>query len=146
MFYSYRANTQTRGWAVIALSTSVLWEHECAFCKHNAADSRVFRVAVEKLKAASAFKSMFDEDDRYKLFAEFHGEDSNLETRENNRLKSFDPTDPQAEVLVFDVIPPDKIIGVAFENGRLLNEFREKYPYVKAVNKNYYFSARCYVR
>ncbi|PJF38016.1 MAG: DUF4433 domain-containing protein, partial [Phototrophicales bacterium] len=102
MFYRYRANTQSRGWAVIAINPSVLWECECAFCKHNAADSRIARVPLEKLKSLSSFQAMFAEDESGNALAGILGVDYKQETRETNKLKSFDPTDPQAEVLVFD--------------------------------------------
>ncbi len=49
-------------------------------------------------------------------------------------------------MLIFDIVSPDKIIAVVFESSRLLNEFKEKYPNIKAVLNRNYFSARCYVR
>jgi len=159
MFYRYRSNTQSRGWAVIAIHPSVLWEYECAFCKHNAADSRISRVDIDSLKTIEAFKDMYKEDQtretRLNRLKELNAPDLLIEneqrlinesSRSFNKLEAYDPTDPQAEVLIFDIVSPDKITAVVFESSRLLNEFKEKYPNIKAVLNRNYFSARCYVR
>ena len=146
MFYRYRMNSSAVGWVVLAIHPSVLWEYECAFCKYNAADSRISCIPKEELKNLSSFRIMFVEDEQNELLKELLGEEYKRETREDKKLKAFDPTDPQAEVLVFDIIPVEKIIGVAFENKKLLNEFKQKYPSMKAVLSKYYFSSRSYVR
>jgi hypothetical protein len=36
MFYKYRMGSEAQGWVVLAISPEVLWDYECAFCKHNA--------------------------------------------------------------------------------------------------------------
>ena len=149
MFYRYRSNVQSRGWAVIVIHPSVLWEYECAFCKHNAADSRISRVDINTLKTVEAFKGMYEELQAVKFpyfLAENQQHMANELSRSFNNLKAYDPTDPQAEVLVFDVIPPEKIIGIAFESKILMNEFKGKYPNIKSIFNTYYFSARCRVR
>lgn len=146
MFYRYRMNSSAVGWVVLAIHPSVLWEYECAFCKYNAADSKIYSIPKEKLKNLSSFNSMFAEDEHNELLKELFGEENKTETREDKKLKPFDPTDPQAEVLVFDIIPVEKIIGITFENAKLLNEFKQKYPSINAVFSKYYFSSRSYVR
>ena len=176
MFYKYRIHHWQHGGAVLEIHPSVLWEYECAFCRHNAADSRILRTNIDSLKTIEAFKGMYY--DKIKLMNELdnilksiiesedpaikkygasfnsvekddYNDNRNITslTQDNtNNLKPYDPTDPQAEVLVFDIIPPDKIIAVAFEDNRLLNKFKAKHPNIKAVLNKEYFSKRCYVR
>jgi hypothetical protein len=134
MFYRYRKNTGGMGWVILVIAPSVLWEYEAAFCKHNAADSRISRVSSEELKNIASFEGMYEEDK------------TSESSRSFNKLESYDPTDPQAEVLVFDVIPTEKIVGVIFENCRLKIEFENNYPNIKTCFDPNYYSARCYVR
>jgi hypothetical protein len=146
MFYKYRLKFSTLEWVVLAVHPSVLWEYECAFCKYNAADHRISCVPKEKLKKLSSFKSMFTEYKQNESLKDLSGEEYRTMTREDRKLKAFDPTDPQAEVLVFDIIPVEKIFGAAFINRVLFSEFKQKYPSVKAVLNQNYFSSRSYVR
>jgi hypothetical protein len=101
MFYKYRqlANTE---WVVLGIHPSVLWTKDCGFCQHNAADGRMIGQPLDSLRTLAAMQGMF---------AESEGEN----TRQDQRLKTYDPTDPQAEVLVFDQIEQNFIIGVAFQ-------------------------------
>lgn len=146
MFYRYRINSKADGWAVLAIRSSVLWEYECAFCKYNAADSRMSCIQKDDLKSLSAFKSMFAEFEQDDFLIEVFGIENKPKTRTDKKLKTFDPTDSQAEILVFDIIPVDKIIGIAFENIKLLSDFKSKYPNIKAILNKNYFSSRDYVR
>lgn len=146
MFYRYRMNSNADGWVVLVIHPSVLWEYECAFCKYNAADSRISCVQKDELKSLSAFKSMYAEFEGDDFLSEVLGDEYKPAKRIDKKLKSFDPTDSQAEILVFDIIPAEKIIGVVLENNKLLNDFKGKYPDIRAeFNKNF-FSSRNYVR
>ena len=134
MFYKYRMTTSTRGWVVIALSPSILWEYECAFCKYNAADSRISKLPKDYLNSIKSLKEMFAE----------NNEDKGVRTA--NRLKEFDPTDPQAEVLVFSNIPIEKIISINFYDKKLQSEFSEKHPNILSTYNKEHFDTRDYVR
>lgn len=113
MFYRLRNEHPEVGWAILAISPSVLWSKTVLFCCHNAADTRVSRVASDMLCQPAAFSAMFDE-------IEGH------ETRAEQGLRECDPTDVQAEVLVMEEIEPEFIIGALFNDG----ETREKFsPY-----------------
>lgn len=72
-----------------------------------------------------------------------------IPTREEQSLKVFDPTDVQAEVLVFDVIEPQYIVGVIFEKGCVrdgyLQHLGDKRTYIHANNKGM-FASRGYAR
>jgi len=101
MFYRYRQETEEE-WVVLRIAPSVLWDKDCGFCRYNAADGRISVQPLEQLRTLASLQSMFYED-----------EGENL--RVDRRLHSYDPTDPQAEVLVFDQIEPHLITGVSFQ-------------------------------
>lgn len=103
MFYRYRRDYESVAWVVLGLKPEILWEKRCAFCCHNAADARISRLPLEALTTEASFRGMFDEIDECK-------------TREEQRLKPFDPTDVQAEVMVLDVIEPEYIYAAAFNS------------------------------
>lgn len=99
MFYKYRQISKDADWAVLLISPRVLWEKNCAFYRYNAADARVSREPRMKMTSPEAFRDMFSE----------------RAERPEARLRRFDPSDPQAEVLVYETIPPSYIEAVAFE-------------------------------
>lgn len=107
MFYRKRMDFGPESaWVVIGLDPEILWEKECAFYKHNAADSSMRGTCVSRLKGVDAFESMFYED----------------VLRHHQGLNDDSPTDVQAEVLVFDVIEPKYIQGIAFNNSASLHK------------------------
>ncbi|HBP5652867.1 TPA: DUF4433 domain-containing protein [Pseudomonas aeruginosa] len=136
MFYRLRQENPCVHWSVLVIDPTVLWVKDCAFCRHNAADARISHQPLGQLKTIEAFVGMY---------AEIEGLDSRL----NQRLRTYDPTDGQAEVLVFDVIEPQFILRAAFEheavrldhegifNGRLLETHR---------TGRGFFAARSFVR
>lgn len=134
MFYKYRMSLNARGWVLLAIDPSVLWEYDCAFCKYNAADSRIIRIPVNELKHADKLKEMFTENI------------NEIGVRERERLTVSDPTDVQAEVLVFNNIPKEKILAVGFENKMLLSECEKTHPNVNLMMVNKYYNSRGYVR
>ena len=117
MFYKYRQSTSEE-WAVLVIEPSVLWESQCAYCKHNAADHRISRLPLESLTGGAALCGMFEECD-------------GLPSRAAQNLHPFDPTDHQAEALIFDVISPSKIRGAVFRNLEALYLYASKYPQFK---------------
>jgi hypothetical protein len=136
MFYKYRRENPEIDWVVLGIHPSVLWEKNCAFCCHNAADLRISRQPLKNLQTVEAMQGMF---------AELEG----LESRKEQRLESSDPTDGQAEVMVFDVIEPELIIGVAFEKDAVLNSNKalcgDREIFVTKAGKGL-FAARSFVR
>ena len=50
---------------------------------------------------------------------------SHLPSREESRLLPCDPTDVQAEVLVFDILPPELIKGVVFSDPHSLQTYKD---------------------
>jgi hypothetical protein len=136
MFYKYRMDEPQVEWAIFALDPAILWTKDCAFCCHNAADGRISSQTIGSLKTLEAFKGMYEELD-------------GVPARKEQNLKSFDPTDVQAEVLVFDVIEPQYIGGIAFEKPSVRDTYL---PYLRgltiridAKNKGL-FASRNYAR
>lgn len=117
MFYKYRIQTGA-DWAVLLISPSVLWEKDCAFYRHNAADARVSREPLDKMKSLQAFRDMFVEESG---------------AREPS-LRGFDPSDPQAEILVFETVPSAYIEAVAFET----REARARYMHLMGGIESFY--------
>lgn len=110
MFWKYRQENPEVDWAVLLISPSVLWTKNCAFCRYNAADARISGQLVNQLKTHQSFLSMFEEIDGFR-------------SRQEQRLQPYDTTDVQAEVLAFDIIEPNLIMGVAFNKA----EVRDRY-------------------
>lgn len=110
MFSKYRVKDEE--WCVLALRRKILWELDCLFFKHNAADARISRKDNDELSGIEAFKAMFDELD-------------GLDSRKEQCLEPYDPTDKQAEVLVFDRIPPEYIYGVVVSNRQVKKDYKD---------------------
>ena len=123
-------------YCILGLDKSILWDYDCAFCKHNAADNIISSQNIEDLKTIAAFREMYDEF-------------SWLDSRKDQSLKSFDPTDVQAEVLVFDEIDPSYILGAVYPTKELQREFESlmdgRRTYVNSLNKGF-FGSRSYSR
>lgn len=138
MLYKYRMDEQNKAvdWAILVLHPAMLWTKDCAFCRHNAADARISNQPLPVLKTPQAFSGMFEEITGHM-------------TREEQKLKAFDPTDVQAEVLVLDVLEPKYIIGAIFEKGTvrdaLLPHLGDRKTYLHANNKGM-FASRKYAR
>lgn len=136
MFWKYRQDNEGVEWVVLAIHPSVLWLKDCAFCRHNAADARISSQPLEQLMTPAAFTGMFDEIE-------------GIPSRQEQRLKTFDPTDGQAEVLVFDVIEPYLIAGAVFENAATRDLYQgilgNRQISVNRARKGF-FAARSYVR
>ena len=104
MFYKYRKEESAADWAILVIEPSVLWEKNCAFCRHNAADRRIRNQLLSNLMTPQSFMGMYDKIE-------------GIPPREEQNLRTYDPTDVQAEVLVFDVIEPQFIAGIIFEKA-----------------------------
>ena len=76
----------------------VLKNCDCAFQYTNAANHAIRSASIESRKTLAAFDGMFYND--------------NL--RESRDLEDNEPTDPQAEILCFDTIPPKYFKEIVF--------------------------------
>lgn len=98
MFYSLRCQDPNQRWVVLAFKPEILWEKDCAFCHENAASNAVTAIPIQFRKGIPAFQKMFDPI-------------AGKPNRQSLNLPDNCPTNPQAEILVFDTIEPMYIIG-----------------------------------
>ena len=103
MFYSLRMKQRDIDWAVIMLDARIVYELPCAFCWTNASDSMVSAIPIQQRMGRNAFENLFADHPDYPK-------------REQLHIPDFYPTNPQAEVLVFDTIPVEYIKYIYFEN------------------------------
>lgn len=103
MFYRLRKENPDTDWVILALSPSILWSKDVLFCRHNAADTRVSRIASDALRLPTAFEGMYEEIEGHK-------------SRADQGLKTFDPTDVQGEVLVMEPVEPEFILAALFNS------------------------------
>lgn len=101
MFYKYRDVDDD--WVVIAIKRRVLWSGNCMFFKHNAADGTMSCLKDDEVKGVKALRVLYEE---------LIGFDS----REEQGLLPYDPTDRQAEVLIENGVAVDNLLGVFVSN------------------------------
>lgn len=99
MFYKYRQLASDADWAVLILSPEILWTKPCGFFRLNAADHRMRDRPRAEMTVPQAFRDMFETPDAARPAW----------------LCPCDPTDSQAEVMVFDRIEPGLIKAVVFK-------------------------------
>lgn len=115
MFYKYRKQYQNEDWVVLGIRRKVLWKKACAFCSDNAANARISSIPIEERMGVNAFRQ---------LYAEYLGKP----TRKILGIDKSIPTNPQAEILVFDDIEPSYIWGVAFETSQMKERYKHLLP------------------
>ena len=108
MFYKYRQMDVASDWAVLLLSPKILWEKRCGFFRHNAADSRMRELPRAEVTTLQALREMFEAPG----------------VEREHWLRPYDPTDPQAEVMVYEAIEPSLIETVAFETKQVADKWR----------------------
>jgi hypothetical protein len=109
MFYPLRCESPGVQWAVVAVRANVLWEKDSAFCRENAASAAVTAIPLPQRRGLGALQAMFED---------FPGR-----PRDILGIPSQYPTNPQAEVLVFDHIEPEYIVGAAFNDAALKRQY-----------------------
>lgn len=111
MFYKYSRKNRSK-WVVLLISTEVLWELDCAFCRENAASSSMKEFTLDSLRSPQAFEQMFAN------WVE--------KSRTDLQIPLHFPTHPQAEVLVFEDIQSKYILEVNFYSPEALNKWNNK--------------------
>ena len=99
MFYKVRINNPSERWVVILLDPSIIWKKDCAFNRTNAANNQMSSTSLQYRKTIQAFNDMFGDE----------------KLRKEIGLPPYFTTDPQAEILVFDIIEPDYIRKIVVE-------------------------------
>ena len=123
MFYSKRMQRQDiESWAVIILDArKIILSHDCAFFQTNAAFGGYRNRPSSEFMTSDAFYSLFDEKVETR---------NGIVTRQDYLTDKF-PTDVQAEVIVFDHIPPDAIIGCQLQDDKHLKHFEDNFSQFK---------------
>lgn len=114
MFYSLRMQDTTKEWCVLGIKRDILWEKPCAFCVENAASTNATSIPIINRMGVNAFNRLFDE---------IAGKPPRMQLE----LPYNCTTNPQAEVLVFDRINLNDIIGVVFQSQQRADEYRSRY-------------------
>ena len=114
-------------WVIIRLNSSILWELDCAFCQTNAASASVTSIDIETRKTFEQFQKMF--------------ENFQAVRRIELGLDQKYPTNPQAEVLVFENISPCYFLQIDFYSQNCLDQFQQKFNLNNSLfvaNRNMY--------
>lgn len=115
MFYSLRLENPGTDWVVLLLNAKILLDFDCAFCHTNAGSSEVFNIPLTQRKGKKAFMKLYEEL-------------PNGPTRNELRIGEWLPTNPQAEVLVFERIPISYIDIIYFERESVLTKYKNVIP------------------
>lgn len=101
--------------AIILIDPSILWELDCAFYPTNAANGIFSNTNISSLKNLQAWNNLFEPN-----------------TPDKNRLILNIPenftTDPQAEVLCLNSIPPSKIKSIFFDSESTFDIISKQLP------------------
>lgn len=108
-------------WAVIVLKSDVLLKKDCAFYPINAADSDVNSEEADNFKSLDSFRQMFEGSNKEREF-----------------LLPKDPTNVQAEVLVFDCVESSYILGAVLMSDEDVNYFKEKFSKLTFFKHRYW--------
>ena len=112
MFYPLRMEDERTEWTVIVLNASIICDFDCVFCATNAASMDMFTQTLDQRRGEEAFEGLFHT--------------PNL--RNDLELPSRYPTDPQAEVLIFEGIPIEYIQEIHFQDEITLNKYAKFIP------------------
>lgn len=134
MFYRFRQRDTTKDWVILVIHPTLLAMPGVLFCKHNAANAGISGTPANQLTAVESLAGMFEPI-------------VDGLSRADQRLKEYDPTDVQAEVMIPGAIDPRFIVGVVFPTTATRDSYvsilGERKPYVNGsrglyANRNYY--------
>lgn len=133
-FYKLRCDNPSKRWVVFILDAEYVLTLDCAFCRTNAANSEVSTIPINFRKTISSFEGMF-------------AEVPNKPSRNYLRLFDNEPTDPQAEILVFDRIPVSAIQYAIFFDYETQQQYKPLLDFANipcAVDRGYFYPRRDY--
>ena len=129
MFYRLRKKNKGVEWVVLVLSPEILWIKNCVFCVENAASKNVTCIPLNERRGVQAFNKMFEE---------YEGKPN----RKELGISDSCPTNPQAEVLVFDDIEPNLVNGAVFVDEASAKECQKRHKNIQVVCNSKAFDAR----
>ncbi len=127
MFYKLSHSNQD-DWIILLLKSDVIWKLDCAFSLENASSKHALRVPLEKRRQISQFEKMFS--------------DYNHVKRQSLGIPDYYTTNPQAEVLIFELISSSYIKEVHFYTlaamQRWIMEHPGSYPQKMVYNQTFF--------
>jgi len=132
MFYKYHQKDYDN-WVVISLKPEVLWDFDCAFCHTNAASNACRSIDLEERKEEIALEKLFHDYDQIQ--------------RKVLNIPEYYPTDPQAEILVFEKIPIEYFSKIHFYDCGCMLKFVNLHPDAQSlfeINRSYFKARRDY--
>lgn len=129
LFYFYRVNDPCSSWVLIGLSIDLLWKKECIFCIDNAANQYIKNEYIKSKTGYYGFCRMFQDVEDWPR-------------RTNLDIPPCYPTNPQAEVMVFDIIEPKFIAGLLLEDESIKKYLEKRIKGVKLISRPDYFGPR----
>ena len=136
MFYSKTGRANQHQWVVLLLDVRVLWDLECAFCHQNARFEPVRNVPLEYRKRLVSLERMFWDSDLHTTGLRY----------QRQQIPDNYPTHPEAEVLIFDLIPAEYIKSVHFYDETTLQIWQKDNPGTYSQTfyaDRQYFKYRC---
>lgn len=118
MFYKLRQDNPDVNWAVLQLDAQILCDYKCAFCWTNAGDSTICNIPLKDRMGTQAFLRLFEDNPNYPQYPQ----------REKLNISDRYPTNPQAEVLVFGIIPNNYIKNVYFNKKLIFDKYKNDVP------------------
>lgn len=115
MFYKLRQDNPDVDWTVLRLDVKILSNFKCAFCWTNAGDATMFNTSLTERMGKEAFLELFENRPSYPR-------------REDLNIADWFPTNPQAEILVFNTIPAKYIKNVFFDKQQILDKYKNIIP------------------
>lgn len=133
MFYKLRCENPDIDWAVLELNAEIICDYQCAFNWTNAGDSASYSIPIKKRMTQSALESLFEDKEGYP-------------TRDELKIPDWYPTNPQAEILVFDVIPVSHIKKVNFIDRDTFLRYHDIIPpdINAEINRNLFYPRQDY--
>lgn len=129
MFHKLKMENESQEWVVLTIHRQVLWGKRCAFFCGNAASTEEITTPLETKLGINALQ---------KIFEPVAGKP----TREELKLDKKFPTNPQSEVLIYDVIEPTNIINILCPNSTMKEKLLPKYPDQRVLFHAPYFGPR----
>lgn len=110
MFYPTTLKYPKRDWCVLFLNALDVIKYDCAYNFTNAASNSCRFIPIDERKKFSSFQSMFQEN-------------VNGHIRSTLNLFDYETTDPQAELLVLEDLPPSCIEFAFFKTPYLYRQY-----------------------
>lgn len=101
MFHRFKMDNPHADWPILVIHPQIMARRPTLFCWDNAASNEISQAPEANLASLDSFRGLF-------------GEREGHPARQEQFLKSCDPTNVQAEVLVEGRIPPQAIYSLIF--------------------------------